>query len=361
MNFTSDNSHGAAPGIIEAMARANDGALGSYGADPLALRVGERLREIFETDLRVFLVTTGTAANALALASVSPPWGTVFCHAEAHIAEDECGAPEFFGGGLTLRHLPGENAKIDPAALARSVAECGARGVHQTQPAALSLTNLTEKGALYAPEEIATLADTARAGGCAVHLDGTRFANAVAAGDHSPADLSWRSGVDILCLGATKNGALAAEAVIYFDPGRQAAALSSFEFRRKRGGHLVSKGRLLSAQMDAWLEGDFWLDRAARSNAMGQRLVAGLRAVAGVEITNDPAANIVFARLPLALHRRLRAAGAAYYLEPASQTEEGDGASVGVRLVCSPATTPHDVDAFLGQCVPTDSGANAQT
>jgi len=350
MNFTSDNSHGAAPGIIEAMARANDGALGSYGADPLTARVEGRLREIFETDLRVFLVTTGTAANALALASVSPPWGTVFCHHGAHIAEDECGAPEFYGGGLTLRHLPGKDAKIDPDALAASVAECGARGVHQTQPAAVSITNLTERGALYSPEETAALADIAHANGCAVHLDGTRFANAVVAGGHSPADLSWRAGVDILCLGATKNGALAAEAVIYFDPERQAAAISSFEFRRKRGGHLVSKGRMISAQMDAWLEGDFWLDRAGQSNAMGQRLLEGLRRVDGVGILNDAAANILFARLPLTVHRRLRAAGAAYYLDPAAQTEEGDGTSVGVRLVCSPSTVAGDVDAFLGHC-----------
>ena len=350
MNFTSDNSHGAAPEIIEAMARANAGALGSYGADPYAARVEDRLREIFETDLRVFLVTTGTAANALALASVSPPWGTVFCHHEAHIAEDECGAPEFFGGGLTLRHLPGDNAKIEPEALTQFITECGARGVHQTQPSALSLTNLTEKGALYSPEEVVHLSRIAHAGGCAVHLDGTRFANAVVASGETPAALSWRSGVDILCLGATKNGALAAEAVIFFDPERQADALSSFEFRRKRGGHLVSKGRMLSAQMDAWLEGDFWLNRAAQSNAMGQRLAAGLRAVAGVEITNDAAANILFARLPLALHRSLRAAGVAYYLEPASQTEEGDGVGVRVRLVCSPSTSAEDVDAFLALC-----------
>ena len=350
MNFTSDNSVGAAPEILEAMVRANDGALGSYGADPLARRVEERLRAIFETDLRAFLVTTGTAANALALASVSPPWGTVFCHAEAHIAEDECGAPEFYGGGLTLRHLPGADARIDPDALAGAVAECGARGVHQTQPAALSLTNLTEKGALYSPAETAHLARIAREGGCAVHLDGTRFANAVAAGAGTPADLSWRAGVDILCLGATKNGALAAEAVIFFDPGRQAQAISSFAFRRKRGGHLLSKGRLLSAQMDAWLAGGFWLDRARQANAMGQRLAAGLRGIDGIDILNDARANMLFVRLPLAVHRRLREAGAAYYLEPASQAEDGDGTTVSARLVCSSATAPGDVDAFLDLC-----------
>ena len=350
MNFTSDNSYGAAPEIIEAIARANEGALGSYGADPLAARVESRLREIFETDLRVFLVTTGTAANALALASVSPPWGTVFCHHEAHIAEDECGAPEFFGGGLTLRHLPGENAKIDRDALVHALTECGARGVHQTQPAALSITNLTEKGALYRPEEIAALGDAAKAARCAMHLDGTRFANAIVASGETPAALSWRSGVDILCLGATKNGALAAEAVIFFDPDRQAERIASFEFRRKRGGHLVSKGRMLSAQMEAWLAGDFWLERATHSNAMGQRLAAGLRGIDGIEITNDAAANILFVRLPLAIHRRLREAGAAYYLEPASQTEDGDGVSVRARLVCSPSTSMESIDAFLALC-----------
>ena len=310
----------------------------------------DHLRDIFETDLRAFLVTTGTAANALALASVSPPWGTVFCHSEAHIAEDECGAPEFYGGGLTLRHLPGRDAKIEPEALAGAVRECGARGVHQTQPAALSLTNLTEKGALYSPDETAVLCDIAHAGGCAVHLDGTRFANAVVSGGHAPADLSWRAGVDILCLGATKNGALAAEAVIFFDPDRQAQAIASFEFRRKRGGHLLSKGRLLSAQMDAWLVEDFWLERAHRSNAMGQRLADGLRRIEGIEILNDAAANMIFARLPLAIHRRLRGAGAAYYLEPASQTEDGDGATVSARFVCSSVTIPESIDAFLDLC-----------
>lgn len=350
MNFTSDNSDGAAPEIIEAMAAANAGVLGSYGADPLAAEVETRLKEIFETDLRAFLVTTGTAANALALASVSPPWGTIFCHEEAHIAEDECGAPEFYGGGLTLRHVPGENARIDGDALDAALEHCGARGVHQTQPAALSLTNLTEKGALYRPDALAALAEAAHGRGCAVHLDGTRFANAVVASGESPAALSWRSGVDILCLGATKNGALAAEAVIYFNPEHQTDAIASFEFRRKRGGHLVSKGRLLSAQMAAWLRDDFWLGRAARSNAMGQRLAEGLRAVPGVEILNDAAANMLFVRVPVALHHRLRAAGAGYYLEPASQSEEGDGVSVTARLVCAPSTTPEDVDAFLALC-----------
>ncbi len=358
MNFSSDNAFGASPEIIEAIARANADALGSYGADPLAARVEERLKEIFGTDLRAFLVSTGTAANAITLASLSPPWGTVFCHEVAHIAEDECGAPEFYGGGLKLHLLPGAQARIDPVALSAALVEAGARGVHQAQPAALSLTNLTEMGALYTAAQLSELCAIAHAKGMAVHLDGTRFANALVAGNETAAAMSWQAGVDVLCLGATKNGALAAEVVIFFDPERQAARIAEFEFRRKRGGHLVSKGRLLSSQMDAYLTDDLWLRNARHANAMGQKIAAALAAHPEIDILNEPQANMIFARLPLAVHRRLREAGAGYYLEPASQTEDGDGEAVMVRLVCAPTTPESDIDNFLAICAG-DGGAAA--
>ena len=350
MNFASDNAVGAAPEILEALAAANDGALPSYGSDPIMARVEDRLAEIFECGLRAFLVGTGTAANALALASMSPPWGTVFCHRNAHIAEDECGAPQFYGGGLTLALIDGAYGLIPPEALHREMTVCGARGVHQTQPAALSLTNVTENGALYSPAEIAALTAVAREFGCPTHLDGTRFANAVIASGASPAELSWKAGVDVLCLGATKNGVLAAEAVIFFNPAQNAARISEFEFRRKRGGHLVSKGRLLSAQMDAYLADGLWLRLARQSNDAATKLAEGLAALEGCTILNRADANMIFVRIPALTHQALRRAGAAYYLEPAHQDEATAEGHVEIRLVTSPFTTPESVEAFLDVC-----------
>jgi len=347
MYFTSDNAVGAAPEILNAIIAANEDALPSYGADPMMSEVEARLAEIFETDVRVFLVSTGTAANALALSSVSPPWGAVFCHRYAHIEVDECGAPEFYGGGLKLVLLDGQNGKILPETLEHALTVTGAGGVHQVQPAVLSITNVTEAGALYRPEELLALASLAHEANCAVHLDGTRFANALVASNASPADMSWRAGVDVLCLGATKNGALAAEAVIFFDPERQADRIAQFEYRRKRGGHLISKGRMLSAQMLAYLKDDLWLSLARHSNNAAARLAAGLRPIDGVEIENEVDANMLFVHLPLRVHRALQSEGARYYLEPPSQTDEGDGEKVRVRFVTSFATSDEAIDTFL--------------
>ena len=348
MNFASDNAVGAAPEILEAIAAANVDALPSYGTDPMMDEVEAQLRTIFECDLRAFLVTTGTAANALALASVSPPWGMVFCHRLSHIAEDECGAPEFFGGGLRLQLLEGQHGMIAASSLEAALAVAGARGVHNTQPAALSLTNVTEFGALYRAEQLTELSAMARAGGCAIHMDGTRFANAVVASNASPAEMSWKTGVDILCLGATKNGALAAEAVIFFDPDRQKDRIAEFEFRRKRGGHLLSKGRLLSAQMRAYLADDLWLRLARKSNEAGARLESRLSQIPGVELLNQIDANMLFARLPAAAHRALTEAGAVYYPDPPNQDMDHVETSIDVRLVCSPYTEDEMIDRFAG-------------
>ncbi len=344
MHFTSDNAVGAAPEILDAIVAANDGSLPSYGGDAETAAVEAEISRLFETECRVFLVSTGTAANALALASLCPPWGAVFCHRHAHIEVDECGAPEFYGGGLKLSLLDGPDAKIAPDALRAAISDTGAGGVHQVQPGALSLTNVTEAGALYRPDEVAALAAVAREAGCPVHLDGTRFANAVVASGASPADLSWRAGVDVLCLGATKNGALAAEAVIFFDPARQAERIAQFEFRRKRGGHLISKGRLLSAQMAAYLKDGLWLDLARHSNEMAARLAEGLRG-AGIEVDGPVAANLIFAVLPRPVHDALHAAGARYYPEPPCQPEDAD--PVRVRLVTSFSTCPRSIDRFI--------------
>jgi threonine aldolase len=344
MFFSSDNVSAVAPAIFDAMAAVNHGPAKPYGADPASARLRALASEAFERPVEVHLVATGTAANALALACLCPPWATVYCHRNAHVEEDECGAPEFYTGGAKLTLLPGPHAKIDPAALDDAIRFTARAGVHNVQRGALSLTQATEAGAVYAPDEVAALAGRAKAAGLPVHMDGTRFANAVARLGCAPADLTWRAGVDVLCLGATKNGAMAAEAVILFDPAKS----WEFELRRKRGGHLWSKMRYMSAQMEAWLADGLWLRLAGHANAMADRLAAGLRAIPGVEIAAPVQANMMFPRFPRRGHRALQAAGAVYYLWPGDQSLDGPGDEpLQCRLVCSWATTPAEVDAFL--------------
>ena len=237
-------------------------------------RLERRFVELFEHEVAVFLVPTGTAANALALAHLTPPWGAVLCHAEAHIATDECGAPEFFGGGIKLIGLAGAAGKIAPAVLEDVLANGQWGGPHHVTPAVLSLSQATEAGTIYRPEEIRRLAEIAHGHGLAVHVDGARLGNALARMNASPAQATWQAGVDALSFGATKGGALAAEAVLFFDPAR-AGGMSE---RRKRGGHLVSKHRFVAAQMEAYLADDLWLKLARHANAMADRLGAALAA-----------------------------------------------------------------------------------
>ncbi|MEM6680260.1 MAG: beta-eliminating lyase-related protein [Pseudomonadota bacterium] len=349
MIFTSDNASGAHPAVLAALAAANEGYTMPYGADDGTGRVEALLREIFEApEARVFLVATGTAANGLALATLAQPWSSIWCHRIAHIEADECNAPEFFSGGAKLSLLDGPGAKLDAAELDAALAAAGAGGVHHAQPGALSLTQATEQGAVYTVTEIEALAETAHARGLRVHMDGTRFANALAASNATPAAMSHRAGVDILCLGATKCGALGAEAVILFDP----ALAWEFELRRKRGGHLFSKMRFLSAQMEAWLAAGLWLRLAAQANAMGARLAEGLRA-RGVPIVSPAEANLLFVHFTAAQHAALQAAGARYYADPLQDpgtlgTPGALGAgAVSARLVASYATQAQDVDRFL--------------
>ncbi len=344
MIFSSDNVSPCAPELMAAMAAANDGHARPYGADAATGRLQALVSDVFGRPARVYLVATGTAANALALACLCPPWATVYCHRNAHIEEDECGAPEFYTGGAKLTLLPGTHAKIDPAALDDAIRFTARAGVHNVQRGALSLTQATEAGAVYTPDEVADLAGRAKAHGLPVHMDGTRFANAVARLGCAPADLTWRAGVDVLCLGATKNGAMAAEAVILFDE----AKAWEFELRRKRGGHLWSKMRFMAAQMETWLTDGLWLRLAGRANAMADRLAAGLRAIPGVEIAAPVQANMMFPRFPRRGHRALQDAGALYYLWPGDQSLDGPGdEKLQCRLVCSWSTTEAEVDAFL--------------
>jgi threonine aldolase len=344
MNFASDNTAGVAPAILDAIVRANAGAAPGYGGDALTRTVERRFAELFEHDVSVFLVPTGTAANALAIAQIAPPWGAVLCHAEAHVATDECGAPEFFGGGLKLLGLDGIGGKLAPDTVRAALARHRGRRPHAAVPAALSLSQATEAGTIYRLDELRALATLAHDEGLVVHMDGARFANALVRLGVSPAEMSWQAGVDVLSFGATKAGALAAEAVVIFDSARA----RTMPERRKRGGHLVSKHRFLAAQFDAFLADDTWLALARHANTMADRLAAEL-AARGFAPVWPVEANLVFALLPRALDARLRAAGASYYAWSTASlpgdTRRGEG-SVLARLVTSFATTAEEIDRF---------------
>jgi threonine aldolase len=345
MNFASDNAAGIAPEILAAIARASEGAALAYGRDSWTARAEQRFAEIFEREVAVFLVATGTAANALALAHLAPPWGAVLCHREAHIATDECGAPEFYGGGIKLIGLAGEAGKIAPETLQRELDEGQWGGPHHVSPSVLSLSQTTEAGTIYRPAEIRELAEIAHARGLAVHVDGARFANALARMNASPAQATWMAGVDVLSFGATKGGALAAEALLFFDPARAA----NMPERRKRGGHLISKHRFIAAQLEAYLTDGLWLKLARHANAMADRLAAGLTAARFVPVW-PVEANEVFVFFPSRIDARLRAAGASYYpwttySLPANLALAHEGMLV--RLVTSFATTAEEVDRFV--------------
>jgi threonine aldolase len=345
MNFASDNAAGIAPEILAAISKANEGAALAYGGDALTRRVEERLADIFDHELAVFLVSSGTAANALALAQLTEPWGAVFCHREAHIATDECGAPEFYGGGIKLVGLAGEAGKLAPATLARALGASSWGGPHHVSPSVLSLSQATERGTVYRPDEIRELAEIAHARGMSVHVDGARLGNALARLNASPAQATWMAGVDVLSFGATKGGALAAEAVIFFDPGRAA----NMPERRKRGGHLLSKHRFLAAQVEAYLADDLWLKLARHANAMADRLAAGLAAAQLVPVW-PVQANEVFVALPMRSDQRLRAAGASYHPWTTDSLPKDvalDGDVTLVRLVTSFATSVEEVDRFV--------------
>ena len=345
MHFASDNAAGIAPAILAAIGRANEGFALGYGEDAITQRLERRFAELFEHEVAAILVPIGTAANALSLAHIAPPWGAVLCHEECHLAADECGAPEFFGGGLKLIPLPGEGCKIPIAAFEAALERLPKGGPHHVTPAALSLTQATEAGTVYRPDEVGRLAELAHANDMLVHVDGARFANALARQKLSPAAATWKLGVDVLSFGATKNGALAAEAVLFFDPARGAHMAE----RRKRGGHLLSKHRFLAAQLEAYLTDDLWLTLARHANTMADRLAEQLAAT-GYRPVWPVEANEVFAKFPRTLDRRLKQAGASYHpwqtnSLPADVVVAPD--EVLVRLVASFATRAEDVDEFV--------------
>ena len=304
ISFRSDNDWGASPAILAAVAACNADTARPYGADPWTGRARQRLCEVFGREVEVLLLATGTAANSISLAAMSPRWGSIVCHRHAHVLADECGAPEFFTGGARLVPSASAGSKLDPACVRGELA-IGKGDVHCVQPSAVSITQCTEDGNVYSPEEVAAVSAVCRESGALLHMDGARFANALVSIGCTPAELTWRAGVDVLSFGATKNGALGAEAVLFFDPARAA----DFEWRRKRAGHLLSKMRYVSAQLLAYLEDGLWLRNAARANALARRLGAA----AGPLLRHPVEANEVFIKAGDSPIAQLRAAGFEFY------------------------------------------------
>ena len=344
MHFASDNTGPVHPRVMEALVRANAGHALPYGNDDLSRQVVDRIRTVFEApEAAVYLVATGTAANALILATMAPPWTTVFCAPHAHINEDECNAPEFFSGGAKLTLVDGPNAKIGPDLLAAAVEAEQSRGVHGPQRGPVSITQVTEKGTVYTLDEIRAISAVARRFGLKLHLDGARFANALVRLGCSAAEMTWKAGVDAVSFGGTKNGLMGVEAVVIFDP----ATAWEFELRRKRGAHLFSKHRYLAAQMDAYLEGDLWLEMASAANGACARLARGLRQVPGTAFLFEPEANIIFTDLPRAAHRRLHAAGAQYYLWKGALDGGPEDEPLTARLVADWSAREEGIDRFV--------------
>jgi threonine aldolase len=303
MRFFSDNAAAAHPKVIEAIAASNriDTA---YDGDEWSGRLDDAFSELFETEVRAFWVTTGTAANCLALAALCPPYRGILCHKDAHIEVDEAGAPGFFTGGAKLMLLDGEGAKVTPEAVTAAI-DLVRPDVHQVQPAAISITNATEYGLVYRASEVATLGRLAKERSLAFHMDGARFANALAATGESPADVTWRSGVDALSFGFVKNGGLNAEALVLF----RTELADEVAVRRKRAGHLLSKGRVLAAQVLALLEDGLWLENARTANAAAQALAKA----AGDRLVHPVEANELFLRASPEESARLRSQGFDFY------------------------------------------------
>ncbi len=343
MFFRSDNGSGVAPEIMAALSRANQGYASSYGADDGMIRVCRQLREVFEApEAAVYLVGTGTAANALSLALYTQPWMATFAHEGSHVAVDECGAPEFFSGGAKVLSVAGDHGKMTPESLKRALARAVQGDVHSAQRGMLSITNLTEAGTAYMPSEVEALTKLAKAHGMPSHLDGSRFANALVATGTTAAEMTWKAGIDVVSFGGTKNGCMGVEAVVIFDP----AKAWEFELRRKRAGQLFSKYRFLAAQIEAYLTDGLWLRLAAHANQMGARLAQGLAQVPGLALLHPVDANILFPTFPLGTHDRAAARGARYYPSPAPAGLEA------ARFVTAWSTTEADVDGLIAALKP---------
>src|SRR6056300_294700 len=344
MFFASDNTGPVPPQVLEALGAANAGYQSGYGADSINQAVQAKIRDIFEApEAAVYLVATGTAANSLALATLANPWDTVFCSPVAHIHEDECNAPEFYMGGAKLT-LVGDSDKITPDQLRAAIEAEQTRGVHGPQRGPVSITQVTEQGRVYTLDEISALCDVSRSFELPVHMDGARFTNAMVSLDCSAAEMTWKAGVDVVSFGGTKNGLMGVEAVILFDP----KLAWEFELRRKRGGHLFSKHRYLSAQMLAYLTDGLWLDLAGKANAAAKKLSNGILSLEGATLVHPTDANAVFASWNRASHRRAMEAGAKYYFWGSEGNLDGpDEGLESARLVCSWCTADAEIEQFL--------------
>jgi threonine aldolase len=338
-NFSSDHVAPACDAILSAVNQANEGFVTSYGGDELTATLQSMASDLFEKQVAIFPVISGTAANALALSQVVPPFGAIYCFEAAHIVTDEAGAPGFFSGGAQLIGFPAADGKILPKQLTKAVAYAEDLGIHHVKPGAVTLTQATEWGTVYSLAEIAAISKVARQHELPVHMDGARFANALAHLRCTPAEATWKCGVDVLSLGATKNGALGADAVVFFDQ----AVARDFERRRKRAGHLMSKLRFVSAQLIAYLKNGLWLDNARHANAMALRMAQGLKSVPGATLLHPVEANEVFVLLPEETVSGLEGQGFYFYRWPLHAA----GSGVTIRLVTCFATSSAEVDEFI--------------
>jgi threonine aldolase len=344
MIFASDNWAGAHLKIAEGLSRHAQGFASAYGVSDLDRQVESTFSEIFERDVSVYFVATGTAANALSIASFNKPGGITFCHSAAHVVEDECGAVEYLTGGSRLFHVPGANGKMDLELLEKAIAKNPAGFVHGGQPIGITMTQVTEAGSVYSLDEISAISSLAKKNGLPLHMDGARFANALVSLNCSPAEMTWKCGVDILSFGATKNGCWCAEAIVVFNKDLDA----QMPFLRKRAAQLFSKSRFIAAQFEAYFEDDLWLETARCANLMAKQLADGILASASMRLHCMPQANEVFAIAHSVLIARLRQAGAVFYDWHAPNDGSVAGDETMIRLVTGFATTLEDVDGFIG-------------
>jgi threonine aldolase len=333
VKFASDNVAGACPEVLDAILKANEGDSTPYGNDQISTDLQNKFSEIFEKEVVVFPIASGTAANALALATMTPSFGNVYCHKLSHINTDECGAPEFYTGGGKLVTLQGNKGKIIPEELEKTISGKGI--VHHTQPSSVSITQVCETGEVYQLDEIKQISEVAHKHNLNMHMDGARFANALTSLNCSPAEMTWKSGIDVLSFGATKNGCIAAEAIIFFKKD----LVGNIAFLMKRAGHLLSKMRFVSAQLDAYISNDVWLKNAKHANDMGKLLSEGLAKHNSIEIAYPTEANEVFAKFPRYMIEHLNSEG--YKMNE----DELDGKAV--RLVAAWNTKTSDVESFL--------------
>lgn len=331
-HFASDNYSGICPEAWEAMAKANAGHARAYGDDPWTAEAADLLREFFECDCQVFFAFNGTAANSLALAAMCQSYHSVICHDTSHVETDECGAPEFFSNGTKLLQVPGQNGKVDLAAVERTVKRRA--DIHYPKPRVLTLSQATELGTVYTADEVAAAGELCRRLGLGLHMDGARFSNALVSLDAKPKDLTWQAGVDVLCFGGTKGGMAVGEAIVIFDK----AIAVDFDYRCKQAGQLASKMRFLSAPWVGMLRTGAWRKHAAHANRQAKLLAQGMGDIPGVRLMFPTDANAVFAELPPAALEALRDRGWVFY------TFIGSG---GARFMCSWDTTEEDVQALL--------------